>query len=139
MKEGSPIKPAGSDRGRRRHRCRTQRPGRGEPAGRRRVGRPGAGGRRRPGGAVQTAELTAPGFRNDLFSAFYPLGAASPIIRALELEDHGLRWVHAPAVLAHVLPGRPVCRDLAGSGRAARSRRFAPGDGDAWRAEFAQW
>ena len=26
------------------------------------------------GGAVQTVEVTAPGFRTDLFSAFYPLG-----------------------------------------------------------------
>jgi phytoene dehydrogenase-like protein len=57
-----------------------------------------------PGGAVRTAELIEPGFRSDLFSAFYPLGAASPILRALRLEEHGLRWVHAPAVLAHVLP-----------------------------------
>src|SRR5690606_18427219 len=30
-----------------------------------------------PGGAVRTAEVTAPGFRNDLFSAFYPLAARS--------------------------------------------------------------
>ena len=33
-----------------------------------------------PGGAVRTAEVTAPGFRNDLFSAFYPLGAKSPVL-----------------------------------------------------------
>ena len=53
-----------------------------------------------PGGAVRTAEVTAPGFRNDLFSAFYPLAAVSPVIKALDLERHGLesaereiRWV----------------------------------------------
>jgi phytoene dehydrogenase-like protein len=45
-----------------------------------------------PGGAVRTAEVTAPGYRNDLFSAFYPLGAKSPVIRALELERWGLEW-----------------------------------------------
>src|SRR5207237_414812 len=56
------------------------------------------------GGAVRTAEVTEPGFRNDLFSAFYPLSAVSPVIRGLKLEKHGLRWRHAPDVLAHVLP-----------------------------------
>jgi phytoene dehydrogenase-like protein len=61
-----------------------------------------------PGGAVRTAEVTAPGFRNDLFSAFYPLGAASPVLRELGLDDHGLRWTHAPTVLAHPLPDRPA-------------------------------
>ena len=53
-----------------------------------------------PGGAVRSAELTAPGFVNDRFSAFYPFAAASPIIRSLALERHGLRWAHAPLVLA---------------------------------------
>src|SRR4051794_146498 len=53
------------------------------------------------GGAVKTAELTEPDFRHDLFSAFYPLAAASPAIRALDLERHGLRWRHGPLVLAH--------------------------------------
>src|SRR5215211_2528777 len=57
-----------------------------------------------PGGAVRTAEITAPGFHNDLCSAFYPLGAGSPVIRERDLESHGLHWRHAPAVLAHVLP-----------------------------------
>jgi phytoene dehydrogenase-like protein len=50
---------------------------------------------------VRTAELTAPGFRNDLFSAFYPMTAASPVMQSLDLGDHGLRWSHAPAVLGH--------------------------------------
>ena len=54
-----------------------------------------------PGGAVRTAEVTAPGFANDLFSTFYPLAAASPVIAGLQLEQHGLRWVHAPDVLAN--------------------------------------
>src|SRR3546814_8399592 len=61
-----------------------------------------------PGGAVRTAEVTAPGFRNDLFSAFYPLGGASPVLRDLDLEPHGLRWTHAPKVLAHPTPDGPA-------------------------------
>ena len=32
-----------------------------------------------PGGAVRTAEVTAPGSGNDLFSAFYPLGRGPPV------------------------------------------------------------
>ncbi|GAA4659757.1 NAD(P)/FAD-dependent oxidoreductase [Amycolatopsis dongchuanensis] len=93
-----------------------------------------------PGGAVRTAELTAPGFRNDVCSAFYPLAAASPIISALHLQDYGLRWRHAPAALAHVLPDDRVAlvsRDL--DRTAASVAQFAPGDGDAWRAEFHSW
>src|ERR1700710_475088 len=56
------------------------------------------------GGAVRSAEVTAPGFLSDLFSAFYPLSAASPVLRSLELDRYGLEWAHAPAVLAHVFP-----------------------------------
>src|SRR6476469_9064864 len=47
------------------------------------------------GGAVRSADVTAPGFSTDLFSAFYPLAAASPVIRGLNLNDHGLVWMHA--------------------------------------------
>jgi phytoene dehydrogenase-like protein len=93
-----------------------------------------------PGGAVRSAELTAPGFVNDVFSAFYPLGAASPVIRALHLERHGLRWRHAPLVLAHPLPdGRAavLSRDL---GETTESvAQFAPADGEAWRVIVAEW
>src|SRR5206468_2591254 len=46
-----------------------------------------------PGGSVRSAELIEPGFVNDVFSSFYPLGAASPHIRGLELERNGLEWV----------------------------------------------
>jgi phytoene dehydrogenase-like protein len=93
-----------------------------------------------PGGSVRTGEITAPGFRNDLCSAFYPLGAASPVLAGLDLERHGLRWRHAPAVLAHVLPDdRSVLlsRDL--DRTAASLATFAPADADAWRAEYANW
>ncbi|MFD1149068.1 phytoene desaturase family protein [Saccharothrix hoggarensis] len=93
-----------------------------------------------PGGAVRTAELTEPGFRHDLFSAFYPLGAASPVIAGLGLERHGLRWRRAPEVLAHVLPDdRAVVLSRDVDRTAASVEEFGAGDGDAWRAEFALW
>ncbi|HTZ14471.1 MAG TPA: NAD(P)/FAD-dependent oxidoreductase [Mycobacterium sp.] len=87
-----------------------------------------------PGGAVRSAELT-PGYTTDLFSSFYPMTAASPAIRALRLEDHGLRWSHAPAVVGHprnaadddpaVLYRDPACT-------AAEFERRESGDGENW-------
>lgn len=92
------------------------------------------------GGAVRSAEVTAPGFVSDLFSSFYPLTAASPIIKGLALEDHGLRWSHAPKVLAHPMrDGRAavLSRDI--DVTAASLDTFAPGDGDAWRRVVEQY
>ena len=93
-----------------------------------------------PGGAVASAELVAPGYVSDLCSAFHPLAAASPALLSLRLEEHGLRWRHAPAVLAHVFPdGRHVVlsRDVEETARAVAE--FAAADADAWHAEFDQW
>lgn len=93
-----------------------------------------------PGGAVRTAEVTCPGFRTDLFSAFYPLAAASPVLRALELDRFGLQWTHAPAVVANPLPDRPAAmlwRDPART--AGRLEADAPGDGDEWLAWHERW
>jgi phytoene dehydrogenase-like protein len=93
-----------------------------------------------PGGSVRTAELTAPGFRNDVCSAFYPLGAASPVLNGLGLDAYGLEWSHAPDVLAHVLPDNRcavLSRDVA---RTAESMAaFAPADAAAWLEETDQW
>ncbi|WP_329063616.1 phytoene desaturase family protein [Amycolatopsis sp. NBC_01480] len=94
----------------------------------------------RPGGSVQTDEVTEAGFRNDLCSAFFPLTAVSPVIGGLELERYGLHWRHAPDVLAHVFPDdrcAVLSRDL--DRTAASADEFAPGDGAAWRRLFAQW
>ena len=92
------------------------------------------------GGSVRTAELTAPGFHCDVFSAFYPLGAASPVLRRLDLERYGLEWAHAPLVAAHPhADGRcaVLSRDLAET--AASLEAFAPGDGAAWQRLYRRW
>lgn len=93
-----------------------------------------------PGGAVRSGEALEPGYVNDHCSAFYPLAAASPAIRSLDLESHGLRWLHGPLVLAHP-SGDGSCvalsRDL--DETAASLDAFAGGDGDAWRRLFALW
>lgn len=93
-----------------------------------------------PGGAVKTAELTEPGFRHDVFSAFYPLAAASPALRGLRLEEHGLRWRRGELVLAH--PARDgSCASLSMDMEetAASLDAFAAGDGDGWRELYALW
>ena len=88
----------------------------------------------RPGGAVFSDRSVHDEFITDWFSAFYPLGAASPVLAGLDLERCGLRWSHAPAVLAHVSPDdrcTVLSRDL--DRTAASLDEFADGDGAAWR------
>ncbi|MFG3014065.1 phytoene desaturase family protein [Streptomyces cinerochromogenes] len=93
-----------------------------------------------PGGAVRHDRGVHPDFVSDLFSSFYPLAAASPVLSGLRLEDHGLRWSHAPHVLAHPLTdGRCAVLDRRIDVTAASAEAFAPGDGEAWRRLFALW
>jgi phytoene dehydrogenase-like protein len=92
-----------------------------------------------PGGSVGTAEL-APGYLTDVCSAFYPLGAGSPVLRELDLESYGLVWRHAPAVLAHVLPDdRCAVLHREAKATAASLAAFSPGDGQAWQEEVGRW
>lgn len=94
-----------------------------------------------PGGAVRSAELI-PGYTSDLFSAFYPLGATSPAMTALELEQHGLRWRRSPAAYGHARSSgdedAPVVHasvDATADALTSYDRR----DGDAWSALFEQY
>jgi phytoene dehydrogenase-like protein len=94
-----------------------------------------------PGGAVKSAELV-PGYISDLYSAFYPLSVASPALRELQLEDHGLRWVHAPAVVGHARDcadddAAVIYRDI--NHTATELDRRSPGDGQRWCGLFEQW
>lgn len=87
-----------------------------------------------PGGAVRSGELH-PGYRADLFSAFYPLAAASPAFESLDLDAHGLRWSRAPLAVAHPLSvdddrAPAIQPDVADT--AADLDRFHPGDGARW-------
>lgn len=72
----------------------------------------------RPGGGVQTSELTVPGVLHDDCSAFHPTGVASPYFASLGLERHGLRWLWPEVDLAHPLDdGRAglAARDFTGT------------------------
>jgi phytoene dehydrogenase-like protein len=92
------------------------------------------------GGGVYSDESVEPGFVHDTFSSFYPLAGASPVIKALELEKHGLVWTHAPAVLGNPLPDGSwamLYRDL--DRTVDNLNGLHAGDGDAWREVTEDW
>ena len=88
------------------------------------------------GGGTRSAEVTLPGFIHDVCASVHPLSLASPFLRSLDLERHGLEWIHPEAPVAHALaPGRSVVleRDL-GAIDGALGR-----DADAWRRLFGPY
>jgi phytoene dehydrogenase-like protein len=87
------------------------------------------------GGGLRSAALTDPGYVHDVCSTVQALGVASPAFADLDLEAHGVEWVHPPIPLAHPLDGgraatlhRDVDETAAGFGDDAASYRrvFAP-------------
>lgn len=93
-----------------------------------------------PGGAVRSGELTLPGYLHDMFSAFYPFAAASPVLRGLELERWGLRWRRAPLVVAHpASAGRTAVLSQDIDETAESLDGFAAGDGGAWKRLYRAW
>jgi phytoene dehydrogenase-like protein len=92
------------------------------------------------GGAVRSDRALAADFVHDTCSSFYPLAAASPAMRSLGLERHGLRWSHAPAPLGNPLPdGGWAVLHRDPEETAAGLEALSPGDGDAWLALCRQW
>jgi phytoene dehydrogenase-like protein len=92
-----------------------------------------------PGGAVRSGQME-PGIRYDMFSGFYPLCVASPVITRLELERWGVRWRHAPLAVGHpFLDGRCalLSRDLHATCESLES--FGPGQGEVWMSLVSRW
>jgi len=88
------------------------------------------------GGGARTRELTEPGFLHDVCSAIHPMGISSPFMRTLDLESHGLRWVHPLAPLAHPLDHAPAAmleRDIEATAATLGS------DGERWTKWMSQW
>ncbi|MCK8677724.1 phytoene desaturase family protein [Streptomyces lichenis] len=93
-----------------------------------------------PGGAVRSDRAVHPDYISDTFSAFYPLAAASPVLARLRLEDEGLRWSHAPKVLAHPLgDGRCAVLDRDRAATAAALAQFAAADALGWQRLCGIW
>ncbi|OEJ30346.1 phytoene desaturase family protein [Streptomyces subrutilus] len=93
-----------------------------------------------PGGAVRSDRGAHPDYVSDVFSAFYPLAAASPVIAGLDLAADGLRWSHAPSVLAHPLAdGRCAVLERRVQDTCAGLAEFAAADADAWHGMYRTW
>ncbi|WP_432161159.1 phytoene desaturase family protein [Streptomyces sp. NRRL F-5630] len=93
-----------------------------------------------PGGAVRSDRGVHPDYVSDVGSAFYPLAAASPVLAGLGLERYGLRWSHAPRVLAHPLPdGGCAVLERRPEDTAAALDALTPGDGEAWLGLHRTW
>jgi phytoene dehydrogenase-like protein len=92
-----------------------------------------------PGGGVSSASYLGEGWTTDVCSAFYPLVAASPVFRGLQLERFGLRWSHAPAVIAHAFGDQAVLLRRDPEETAAGLDAIAPGDGEAWMRLYRLW
>jgi len=60
------------------------------------------------GGGMRTAPLTLPGFAHDVCAGCHPTGVLSPFWRTLPLAEHGLRWIHPSASVAHPLDDQPA-------------------------------
>ncbi|WP_409484231.1 phytoene desaturase family protein [Arsenicicoccus dermatophilus] len=92
------------------------------------------------GGAVSSRDVD--GWVMDEFSACHPLGAASPVLQALDLPAYGLQWAHAPRPVVHVADAE----DRQGSTVEDRAEDTAalldaehPGDGQTWLRMVHQW
>jgi phytoene dehydrogenase-like protein len=59
------------------------------------------------GGAIKTAEITAPGFHHDVFSAWHPLWVGGPAHAQLgeELARHGLEYLNTDHPTGTLAPG----------------------------------
>jgi phytoene dehydrogenase-like protein len=91
-----------------------------------------------PGGAVHSAELTAPGYIHDTYSAFYGMLHASPVFHELEL-DRRVQWAQFPVPVAAAVSPHDVARCLLDARATADDlAERAPADADSW-LELCRW
>jgi phytoene dehydrogenase-like protein len=94
------------------------------------------------GGAIQSAELTEPGFTHDVFSAWHPLwvGGAAHAELGDELAARGLEYLNTDYPTATLFPDGETAFLLRNAdANAEELERYAAGDGDAWRAVLASF
>jgi phytoene dehydrogenase-like protein len=88
------------------------------------------------GGAIRTDEITEPGFKHDVFSAWHPLwvGGAAHAELGPELEAHGLEYLNTELPTGTLFPdGESAFLLRTAGGNAEELDRHHGGDGDAWR------
>ena len=83
----------------------------------------------RIGGAVASDSDVHDGFTHDTFSSFYPLAAASPILKAMDLDRFGFTLVPRPGGRRQPRPGRWVGPDPARPAGHRRGTGTAPPGG----------
>jgi phytoene dehydrogenase-like protein len=94
------------------------------------------------GGAIKTAEITVPGFKHDVFSAWHPLWVGGPAHAELgeELARHGLDYLNTDLPTATLYPdGESTFLLRSADENAAELDRHQAGDGDAWRAMLGEF
>ncbi|MGH3003575.1 MAG: phytoene desaturase family protein, partial [Gaiellaceae bacterium] len=94
------------------------------------------------GGAIRTAEITAPGFRHDVFSAWHPLWVGGPAHAQLagDLARHGLEYLNTELPTATLFPdGESAFLLRTAEANATELDRHHAGDGEAWHALLAEF
>lgn len=94
-----------------------------------------------PGGAVRTEEVTAPGFRHDLFAMNLGLFAGGPVNAALgaDLARHGFELVPSAKPFCSLFPdGTMIGVEADPAKTLANVSAVAPDDAAAWQALTAQ-
>jgi phytoene dehydrogenase-like protein len=94
------------------------------------------------GGAIRSAEITAPGYLHDVYSAWHPLwvGGAAHAELGDDLARHGLEYLNTELPTATAFPDGEAAFLLRNAdANAAELDRHAGGDGDAWRALLAEF
>ena len=83
------------------------------------------------GGAIKTAEITAPGFKHDVFSAWHPLWVGGPAHAQLgdELASHGLEYLNTDYPTGTAFPdGQSAFLLRTADGNVGRARRRVGAD-----------
>src|SRR5437763_8100275 len=94
------------------------------------------------GGAIRTAEITEPGFKHDVFSAWHPLwvGGAAHAQLGEDLARHGLEYLNTDFPTGTLYPdGESAFLLRTADENAEEFDRHHAGDGDAWRASLAEF
>ena len=94
------------------------------------------------GGAIKTAELTRPGFKHDVFSAWHPLWVGGPAHAQLGevLAAHGLEYLNTDLPTGTLYPdGESAFLLRTAEANAAELDRHQAGDGAAWNALLAEF